>query len=91
MNILRHIFLVPSYLAGITTADAVNINTSGVATLMNGLNGVSPEKATAIVDYREQNSPFEGAEELARVKRIGMKLVDMNRVAITIREVAPER
>jgi len=36
-------------------------------------------KAEAIVSYRDKNGPFKTADDLAKVKGIGKKLVDQNK------------
>lgn len=66
-------------------AEKVNINTADAATLDRVLDGVGPSKAIAIVDYRKTNGPFKSAEELAMVKGIGLRLVELNRDRIELR------
>lgn len=66
-------------LAGAALAGPVNINSADARTLARELQGVGAAKAQAIVTHREKNGPFKSAEELARVKGIGKKLVDRNR------------
>jgi competence protein ComEA len=36
-------------------------------------------KAEAIVSYREKNGPFKSAEDLAKVKGLGKKLIEQNK------------
>lgn len=48
----------------------VNINTAPLTQLVL-LPGIGEVKAQAIVDYREQNGPFQSTEELLEVKGIG--------------------
>jgi len=78
--------------AGIAgAADNVDINTADAETLMKMLKGVGPEKAAAIVDYRNTNGPFKNPDELMQVKGIGKKLIDMNREKITVGEAETGR
>lgn len=49
---------------------AVNINTATQAEL-EGLKGVGPAKAKAIIEYRTKNGPFKTLEGLKDVKGIG--------------------
>ena len=71
--------------AGIAgAADAVDINSADVNTLSKVLKGVGPDKATAIIDYREAHGPFKSVDELTAVKGIGKKLLEMNREKITV-------
>jgi competence protein ComEA len=92
MVIVRKLLLVLMLcITGIAAAaDAVNINTADAETLMKILKGVGPEKAAAIIEYRQQNGPFKDADQLVQVKGIGKKLVDMNREMITVGENTPE-
>lgn len=72
-------------------ADAIDINTADTDTLMKGLKGVGPEKAAAIIEYRQQHGPFKDADGLSQVKGIGKKLIDMNRDMITVSKAMPSR
>ena len=67
-------------------ADAVDINSADAATLIRILKGVGPDKASAIIAYRQEHGPFKNADQLAQVKGIGKKLVEMNRDVITVGE-----
>ncbi|MEJ2652772.1 MAG: helix-hairpin-helix domain-containing protein [Gammaproteobacteria bacterium] len=71
-------------------ADAVNINTADAATLVKALKGVGPDKASAIVAYRQAHGPFKNADDLTQVKGIGEKTVQINREVISIAEGQPE-
>lgn len=50
--------------------DMVNINTADADGLTK-LKGIGPAMAQRIVEYREENGPFQSPEELQRVKGIG--------------------
>ncbi|QJC54385.1 ComEA family DNA-binding protein [Paenibacillus albicereus] len=43
---------------------------------LDGLPGVGPAKAKAIVEDRERNGPFASVDEVERVKGIGPKLLE---------------
>jgi len=88
-NVLLTLLLFFSSLA--VAADAVDINSADAATLMKALKGVGPDKASAIISYREQHGPFKTADQLAEVKGIGKKLVEMNREVIIVGEAEPEQ
>jgi competence protein ComEA len=62
----------------------VNINTADSEALVDGLEGVGPQKALAIVRYRQQHGPFKQADDLALVNGIGAKTVELNRSRITL-------
>lgn len=86
MKILRNLlcaFLL--CVAGLAAAaDAVDINSADAATLIKILKGVGPEKASAIIAYRQEHGPFKNAEQLAQVKGIGNSLVEKNRDVIIV-------
>ncbi len=48
----------------------VNINTATVADL-DGLPGIGPTTAQAIVDYRLQNGPFQVIQDIEKVQGVG--------------------
>nr|WP_284193632.1 helix-hairpin-helix domain-containing protein [Vibrio zhanjiangensis] len=62
----------------------VNINTAQEEELATLLSGIGLKKAQEIVRYRNENGPFETAEDLAQVKGIGLSLVDKNRSRIKL-------
>lgn len=65
-------------------AEPVNINTADARTLAKELSGIGLSRAQAIVEYREKNGPFKSADDLAKVKGIGMKVVEQNRANIRV-------
>lgn len=71
-------FATPSF-----ATEVVDINTADARTL-EVLNGIGPAKAAAIIAYREQNGPFATIEDLANVKGIGLRTVELNRAAMTV-------
>ncbi|WP_256646913.1 ComEA family DNA-binding protein [Thermomonas paludicola] len=71
--------------AGVAVAgETVNINTADVSTLDRVLVNVGPVKAQAIVDYRKANGAFRSPEQLAMVKGIGLRTVEINRDRIAV-------
>ena len=79
-----------SFTLSAALAGPVNVNAADARTLARELQGVGASKAQAIVTHREKNGPYKSAEDLARVKGIGKKLVDRNRESLRF-EAAPER
>ena len=59
-------------------AGPVNVNTADAETLARELSGVGMAKAQAIVAYREAHGPFTDVAELAQVKGIGSRLIELN-------------
>jgi competence protein ComEA len=71
----RFLSLIGLTLASINLAfAAVNINTATPADL-DGVKGIGPSKAQAIVDYRTKNGPFKSLEDLKNVKGFGDKSI----------------
>jgi competence protein ComEA len=68
------VLLAPNAFAG-----PVNVNTADAKTLARELQGVGIAKAEAIVSYRQKNGPFKSADDLAKVKGLGKKLVEQNK------------
>ena len=66
-------------------AGPVNVNTADAETISAELQGVGLSKARAIVEYREKNGPFNTAAELAEVKGIGARTVEINKGNILTR------
>ena len=66
-------------LAPIAIAGPVDVNSADAKTLARELDGVGMAKAEAIVSYREKNGPFRSAEDLAKVKGLGKKLIEQNK------------
>ena len=81
--------LIASLLLAPTLAFAnptININTADSEALVDGLTGVGPQKAQAIVRYRQTNGPFRSVSDLAQVKGIGENTVEQNRAYMTVGE-----
>lgn len=66
-------------LAPVAIAGSVDVNTADAKTLARELDGVGKAKAEAIVTHREKNGPFRNADDLAKVKGIGKKLIEQNK------------
>jgi competence protein ComEA len=60
-------------------AGPVNVNTADAETISAELQGVGISKAIAIVEYRKANGPFKSVDDLALVKGIGARTVEINR------------
>jgi competence protein ComEA len=65
--------------APMAIAGPVDVNSADAKTLARELQGVGMAKAEAIVSYREKNGPFKSADDLAKVKGLGKKLIDQNK------------
>ena len=64
---------------GLVTAayasDTVNINTASIGVLAEALDGVGPELAKRIVDFRERCGEFKSIEALGDARDIGPSLL----------------
>ena len=61
----------------------VNINEADADTLVT-LKGIGKDRALKIIEYREQNGPFQKLEDIMKVKGIGQKIFEQNKEFITI-------
>lgn len=86
MKILRNLFMAGLLLSspGLMAAPVVNINTADSEALVDELVGIGPQKAMAIIRYRNENGPFQHADDLALVDGIGAKTVEQNRSRISV-------
>ena len=66
-------------------AGPVDINTADAETISAELQGVGISKAIAIVEFRKANGPFKSVDDLAQVKGIGERTIEINGFTITIR------
>jgi competence protein ComEA len=77
--------LVVSFVPGLWAEEAakININTASVEELTH-LEGVGPNYAKRIMQYREAHGPFEHIDDLMKVQGIGPKTFEANKEKITI-------
>jgi len=80
------VFIFLLFIPILTGADPVDINKATAEELDENLHGVGPKKAKAIIDYREENGPYQSAEELDNVKGVGAKTIEKNLDNIVISE-----
>ena len=80
--------LLAAALPLIAFAGPVNVNTADAETLSAELKGIGLAKAKAIVEYRKKYGPFKSADDLALVKGIGERTVELNRENIKITAVS---
>jgi competence protein ComEA len=66
--------------------DSVNINSADADTMARVLKGVGLSRAEAIVRYREDHGQFVDIYELANVKGIGERTVEMNSERILLKD-----
>jgi len=91
MKSIRHLIIalvLALSISGLAMAqDAiVDVNTATAEQLADGLVGIGPSKASAIVAYRDTHGSFEHIDELINVRGIGMRTVDRNRDRLALSE-----
>jgi len=70
--------------------DKININTATEQELPQ-LKRLTPDLAKRIIDYRQKKGPFKKAEDIRKVKGIGLKFWQANKDRITVEEEATEK
>jgi competence protein ComEA len=84
------LLIVVSFVMGVVSvtlageAGKVNINTATVKELVK-LKQIGPKYAERIIQYREAEGSFEKAEDIVKVKGIGMKTFTTNKDRITVK------
>jgi len=63
--------------------EKVNINTATAEEIAQ-LKNIGSAYAMRIVEYRQENGPFEKAEDILKVKGIGEKTYELNKKIITV-------
>ena len=66
-------------------AAPVNINTASASEIAESLQGIGQNKAQAIVEYRNNNGPFNDAVDVVQVKGIGNATYDRNKADIRVK------
>ena len=90
-SLLQGILLLtlPAFVPGLVIAGPVNINEADAETLAEELTGIGPALAAAIVRDREENGPYESAEQIMRVSGIGNRVLEDNREFILVADEEP--
>lgn len=61
----------------------ISLNSASLEQLQQ-LSGVGAKKAQAIIEYRNQNGKFNNIDDLQKVKGIGPKLLEKNKVQLSL-------
>jgi competence protein ComEA len=67
----------------------VDINSADANVIAKELKGLGIVRARAIVAYRNKNGPFKSAQDLAKVKSIGKKMIQKNLANIRVESAKP--
>lgn len=65
-------------------AEKININQASAEEIAH-LKGIGQKYAERIVQYRDENGPFESPEDIIKVHGIGTKVFDVNKDKITVK------
>ena len=65
-------------------AEKININQASAEEIAH-LKGIGQKYAERIVQYRDENGPFESPEDIIKVHGIGAKVFDVNKDKITVK------
>lgn len=82
-SFIRSLIAFACLLPCLALAGPVDVNTASAEQLSESLQGVGPQKAAAIVAYREQHGPFRSLDDLTKVKGIGASLLEKNKGQIS--------
>ena len=67
----------------LASVQKININQADAKTLST-LKGIGKDRAQKIIEYREQNGPFQKIEDIMKIKGIGKKVFELNKDVITV-------
>jgi len=90
MKKLFAVLLVASFVFGVVhlafaeDSQKININTATVKELVK-LDRIGPVYAQRIIQYRQEQGPFQVPEDIMKVKGIGEKTFEANKDRITIK------
>ena len=81
---MKKLLIIFALLSFNAYAAPVNINTADADTIAASLNGIGKKKAEDIVKYRKENGPFKSLDDIANVKGIGAKTIEINKADINL-------
>lgn len=67
----------------VASLEKININQADAKTLAT-LKGIGKDRAVKIIEYREQNGPFQKVEDIMKVKGIGKKIFEQNKRVLSV-------
>lgn len=85
---MRHLICAVLFCLSSASAFAVIDLNSASASELDGLPGIGPGRAQAIVDYRQAHGPFISVDDLGKVKGIGDKTLAEVRPLVTVGQSA---
>ena len=88
MKFVLKLFAMLFFLVGTSWA-AVNINTATQSEL-EGVKGLGPSKAKAIIEYRDKNGPFKSIDDLDKVKGFGKSSVEKLKGELSVDASGPD-
>ena len=67
----------------VASLEKININQADAKTLAT-LKGIGKDRAVKIIEYREQNGPFQKVEDIMKVRGIGKKIFEQNKRVLSV-------
>lgn len=65
-------------------AEPIDLNSANAQSIAETIVGIGPQRAKAIVEFRESNGPFSSIDDLVLVKGIGAATLEKNRDNIKV-------
>lgn len=62
----------------------VNVNTANKQEMLDNLEGLSPEQADAIIEYRRKNGPFANVHEVGTIDAVGWDVLNINQGRLSV-------
>lgn len=81
----------PNAAKPVVAAAAIDLNSADASTLAREMRGIGESKARAIVEYRRAHGPFRSIDDLALVKGIGARTIELNRAKLRVGAVTAAR
>jgi competence protein ComEA len=67
----------------LASMEKINLNKADAKTL-TALKGIGKDRADKIIEYREENGPFQKIEDIMKVKGIGKKIFEKNQNVLSV-------
>ncbi len=86
LQLFAALLVVWSAAVSLAEPATVNVNAANASVIAEVLDGVGMSRAEAIVEYRQQHGAFADAYDLANVKGIGDRTIELNEDRIRLQD-----